>query len=142
MILPAKTATVVANLTGTMTKTETDTRTVENTTTSQTTQAGVLATGGGAMQEGSTILVANTNEHWINTHWRPMMGWQYLITCTFDFILFPIGWSALQAIQHGQVTSQWLPLTLQGAGLYHIAMGAVMGITSYGRTKEKINATQ
>jgi hypothetical protein len=44
----------------------------------------------------------------------------------------------LQALSHGQVTSQWQPLTLQGAGLYHIAMGAVLGIAAYGRTKEKV----
>jgi hypothetical protein len=44
----------------------------------------------------------------------------------------------LQALTGGQVTSQWQPLTLQGAGLYHIAMGAVLGIAAYGRTQEKI----
>jgi hypothetical protein len=43
----------------------------------------------------------------------------------------------------GQVTSQWMPLTLQGAGLYHVAMGAVLGLTAFGRTQEKIaGATQ
>jgi hypothetical protein len=26
-----------------------------------------------------------------------------------------------------------------GAGFFHISMGAVLGITSYGRTKEKMN---
>ena len=59
-------------------------------------------------------------------------------TCFADFILFPVLWSLLQALNHGQVTSQWQPLTLQGAGLYHIAMGAVLGIAAYGRTKEKV----
>jgi hypothetical protein len=29
-------------------------------------------------------------------------------------------------------------LTLQGAGFFHIAMGAVLGVTAYGRTQEKI----
>jgi len=29
-------------------------------------------------------------------------------------------------------------MTLQGAGFFHIAMGAVLGITSYGRSQEKI----
>jgi DnaJ-class molecular chaperone len=43
-----------------------------------------------------------------------------------------------QAMSKGSVTSQWQPLTLQGAGLYHIAMGAVLGIAAYGRTKEKV----
>jgi hypothetical protein len=33
---------------------------------------------------------------------------------------------------------QWQPLTLQGAGLFHLAMGAVLGIAAYGRTKEKM----
>jgi murein DD-endopeptidase MepM/ murein hydrolase activator NlpD len=29
-------------------------------------------------------------------------------------------------------------LTLQGAGLFHIAMGAVLGLAAYGRTQEKL----
>ena len=33
---------------------------------------------------------------------------------------------------------QWQPITLQGAGLFHIAMGAVLGIAAYGRTQEKL----
>jgi hypothetical protein len=41
-------------------------------------------------------------------------------------------------ISHGNVSSQWQPLTLQGAGLFHIAMGAVIGISAYGRTQEKL----
>jgi hypothetical protein len=87
---------------------------------------------------GADVLVANDNTDWINKKWRPAMGWLYMITCTFDFIIFPILWSLLQAMSKGTVTSQWQPLTLQGAGLYHIAMGAVLGIAAYGRTKEKL----
>ena len=34
-----------------------------------------------------------------------------------------------------------MPLTLQGAGLFHIAMGAVLGIAAFGRTQEKIAGT-
>jgi hypothetical protein len=70
------------------------------------------------------------------------MGWLYMLTCFFDFVIFPILWSILQTLQGGQVTSQWQPLTLQGAGLYHIAMGAVLGIAAYGRTKEKLGDKQ
>jgi hypothetical protein len=89
---------------------------------------------------GADVLVANDkeSEHWINSKWRPAMGWLYMSTCFADFILFPVLWSLLQALNNGQVTSQWQPLTLQGAGLYHIAMGAVLGIAAYGRTKEKV----
>ena len=88
------------------------------------------------------VLVKNTNEDWINKKWRPAMGWLYMGTCTFDFVIFPILWSLLQAVQGGVVTNQWQPLTLQGAGLYHIAMGAVLGIAAYGRTKEKVEGRQ
>lgn len=91
---------------------------------------------------GADVLVANDNADWINKKWRPAMGWLYMITCTFDFVIFPILWSLLQAMSKGTVTSQWQPLTLQGAGLYHIAMGAVLGIAAYGRTKEKLESKQ
>jgi hypothetical protein len=78
-------------------------------------------------------------EDWMNTKWRPAMGWTYMGTCIFDFVVAPILWSLVQALHGGQVTSQWLPLTLQGAGLYHVAMGAIIGVTAFGRTKEKIS---
>jgi hypothetical protein len=32
-------------------------------------------------------------------------------------------------------------LTLQGAGFFHIAMGAVLGLSAYGRSQEKIAST-
>jgi hypothetical protein len=98
----------------------------------------MLKSTGGAMQEGADVLVKNDNSDWINKKWRPVMGWVYMMTCTCDFVVFPILWSLLQALSHGAVTNQWQPLTLQGAGLYHIAMGAVLGIAAYGRTKEKV----
>ena len=84
---------------------------------------------------------AKSNDDWMKTKWRPMMGWVYMSTCTFDFVIAPILWSILQADFAGQVTSQWTPLTLQGAGLYHVAMGAVLGLTAFGRTQEKISGT-
>ena len=77
-------------------------------------------------------------EDWMNSKWRPMMGWMYMLVCTMDMVVFPVLWSLLQSFNHGQVTSQWQPLTLQGAGLFHIAMGAVLGIAAFGRTQEKL----
>ena len=55
-----------------------------------------------------------------------------------DMVVFPILWSLLQTMTHSPIT-QWNPLTLQGAGLFHIAMGAVLGIAAFGRTQEKLN---
>ena len=77
-------------------------------------------------------------EDWMNSKWRPMMGWMYMIVCVTDFVLFPVLWSMVQAIHGGNVTSQWNPITLQGAGLFHLAMGAVLGIAAFGRTQEKM----
>lgn len=80
-------------------------------------------------------------EDWMNTKWRPMMGWMYMAVCIFDFILAPILWSAVQFWESNSVNDafrQWQPLTLQGAGLFHMAMGAVLGLSAWGRTQEKI----
>jgi len=78
------------------------------------------------------------HEDWMARRWRPAMGWLYMAVCACDFMLFPVLWSIHQALNHGQISSQWQPLTLQGAGLFHLAMGAVLGIAAYGRTKEKM----
>jgi|688.fasta_scaffold638038_2 hypothetical protein len=81
-------------------------------------------------------------EDWTNKKWRPMMGWSYMATCITDFIIFPVLWSILQAFQGGQVTSQWNPITLQGAGLYHLAMGAILGVAAWSRGQEKMTVLQ
>ena len=92
------------------------------------------------MSEEVKVLSASEQkkEDWMNSKWRPMMGWMYMLVCTMDFVLFPILWSLLQSISHGNVSSQWQPITLQGAGLFHIAMGSVLGIAAFGRTQEKL----
>jgi len=82
---------------------------------------------------------AKKNEDWMNSKWRPAMGWTYMLTCVADFVVFPILWSLVQVIGGGKVESQWMPITLQGAGLFHLAMGAVLGIAAYGRTQEKMS---
>lgn len=97
-----------------------------------------LTRAGDNAAQNAEVLVTNTNEDFINKKWRPMMAWLYMTVCLFDFVLFPIAWSVLQALAAGSVTTPWQPITLQGAGLFHIAMGAVLGIATYGRTKEKL----
>jgi hypothetical protein len=77
-------------------------------------------------------------EDWMNSKWRPAMGWMYMLVCICDFVLFPILWSLVQALHGGRVETQWSPITLNGAGLFHMAMGAILGIAAYGRTQEKL----
>jgi hypothetical protein len=80
------------------------------------------------------------NAEWMQKLWRPAMGWMYMLICLLDMAVFPVLWSLLQAMMHMPIT-QWNPLTLQGAGLFHIAMGAVLGISAFGRTQEKLAGT-
>ena len=77
------------------------------------------------------------DEDWMQKKWRPAMGWMYMVVCFCDMVLFPVAWALLQAMLKQPVT-QWNPLTLQGAGLFHLAMGAVLGIAAWGRTQEKV----
>lgn len=91
--------------------------------------------------QNAEILVKNDNKDWINTKWRPAMGWLYMTVCLFDFVLFPIMYTVVQFWEKEAANDafrQWQPITLAGAGLFHMAMGAVLGITAYGRTKEKL----
>jgi hypothetical protein len=82
----------------------------------------------------------NKREDWMQTMWRPAMGWLYMLVCFTDMIVFPVLWALWQGVNHVPIT-QWNPLSLQGAGLFHIAMGAVLGIAAFGRTQEKLAGT-
>ena len=78
---------------------------------------------------------------WMSAKWRPAMGWMYMAVCIFDFIVFPIFWTLIQAYDaQGVVTTEWEPLTLKGSGLFHVAMGAVLGVAAWSRGQEKITA--
>lgn len=80
-------------------------------------------------------------EDWMNTKWRPAMGWMYMTVCIFDFIIFPIMFTIVQFWETQAANDafrQWQPLTLVGAGLFHMAMGAVLGISAWSRGQEKI----
>jgi hypothetical protein len=105
-----------------------------------TSHAPVMTQAGSNAAEGAEVLLKTDDKfgNFVNSKWRPLMAFIYMITCTCDFVVFPVLWSVLQALTNGNVTSQWQPLTLQGAGLYHLAMGAVLGVAAYGRTKEKV----
>ena len=62
----------------------------------------------------------------------------FFFCCIFDFIIGPV-LTMLYFNYSGGEYVQWLPLTLQGGGLYHLAMGAVLGITSWSRGQEKLH---
>jgi hypothetical protein len=66
--------------------------------------------------------------------WKYMMGWMYMAVCIFDFIVAPVLWAVVQFWEYTEANDafrQWVPITLQGAGLFHMAMGAVLGISAF-----------
>lgn len=80
-------------------------------------------------------------EDWMQKKWRPMMAMMYMTVCAFDFIVFPVMFTIVQFWETQAANDafrQWQPLTLQGAGLFHMAMGAVLGITAWSRGQEKM----
>lgn len=87
--------------------------------------------------------MANTKkgEDWIQQKWRPAMAVMYIVVCSFDFIIFPIGFTIVQFWEveaANDAFRQWEPLTLMGAGLFHMAMGAILGVSAWSRGQEKI----
>lgn len=73
---------------------------------------------------------------WMRLYWRPAMAWSYFVICLFDFLVAPLFFGIVSS--KAGVISQWVPLTLQGNGLYHLAMCAIVGAYAWGRSQEKI----
>lgn len=65
------------------------------------------------------------------------MAWQYMIVCFFDFIGGPLMTAWLSAYKNIPYQA-WKSLTLDNSGLYHLAMGAIIGVAAWSRGKEKI----
>lgn len=80
-------------------------------------------------------------EKWFVNNWRPMMAWLYMAMVAFDFIIAPVMSMVIPVLPWVRAIpyTPWHPLTLEGGGLIHVTFGAVLGITAWGRTKEKID---
>lgn len=93
------------------------------------------------MTEQSTKKLNKKEEDWMTKKWRPLMAMMYMTVCAFDFIIFPVMFTIVQFWESQAANDafrQWNPLTLQGAGLFHMAMGAVLGVTAWSRGQEKL----
>ena len=83
-------------------------------------------------------------EDWLQNKWRPSIAWLYMAVCAFDFIVGPIFFTIVQFWETSVANDafrQWAPMTLQGGGLFHISMCAVLGVSAHGRTQEKLAIT-
>jgi hypothetical protein len=101
-------------------------------------------------------------EHWLQTWWRPACAITYLIICLFDFVVMPVYTTIyndkpeqlITAVMKLPDASQptaltvlgtktvWQSLTLTAGGLFHISFGAIIGVTAFGRTREKLAKLQ
>jgi Holin of 3TMs, for gene-transfer release len=87
------------------------------------------------------VKVEKPQEDWMTKKWRPMMAVMYMISCVFDFVIFPIMFTIVQFWETSIANDafrQWAPITLQGGGLFHVAMGAVLGVSAWSRGQEKM----
>jgi hypothetical protein len=85
--------------------------------------------------------ITKTEEDWMTKKWRPMMAIMYMTACLFDFVFFPIMFTIVQFWEVSAANDafrQWAPITLQGGGLFHVAMGAVLGVSAWSRGQEKM----
>lgn len=94
-------------------------------------------------------------ESWLNRTWRPAAAVVYLAICLFDFIIAPafMGFKssnlaqmaaslkdldASVAIALVQNRTPWVPLTMSGSGLFHVAFGAILGVAAWTRGNAQI----
>ena len=97
-------------------------------------------------------------EKWFVKYWRPAAAWIYLSICVFDFVIMPVYhlrsqgtldhvWELsmrlrpedqLQAVVQLTKRSTWEPITLQEGALFHLSMGAILGVAAWtrGRVQE------
>jgi hypothetical protein len=83
----------------------------------------------------------DTDEDWMRSHWRPAMAWAYMAICLFDFIIAPTGVAFLITFFKANMPI-WQSLTLSNGGVMHLAFGAILGVSAWGRTKESVTSTQ
>jgi hypothetical protein len=76
-------------------------------------------------------------EDWMTSHWRPLMAYTYMAIVVFDFILGPIMFTIF-AVYTSSSLITWTALTLEGGGLFHLSMGAILGAAAWSRGSEKI----
>jgi len=76
-------------------------------------------------------------EDWLTSHWRPAVAYSYVAIILFDFIFGAILFTAY-ATATGNPLVVWESLTLGQGGMFHLAIGAVLGAASWTRGQEKV----
>lgn len=81
---------------------------------------------------------------WLKESWRPMMAMTYMFICLYDFVIADA--LRLYLLSHGIVDptllTAWTAQTLTNGGMFHFAMGAILGATAWTRGQEKIRRVE
>jgi uncharacterized membrane protein len=93
------------------------------------------------LETADMVEAPKPEEHWMKAYWRPAMGWLYMLICFVDFVAFPVISMFLPVMIKGMQYVPWKSITLDNGGLIHLAFGAILGVTAYGRTLEKKTGT-
>lgn len=101
---------------------------------------------------------ASEREIWLARNWRIVAAFVYLFICLFDFVIAPswVGFHrettaelvmaikdlspSVQIILAAPKSFEWNPLTLIGAGIFHVAFGTILGASAWSHGRERIEA--
>lgn len=81
----------------------------------------------GDFQKSAADAISAARIPLLSGNWRHAIGWLYVGICACDFIVFPILHAIYQGYMHIAYT-QWQPITLQGGGMLHLSMLAILGV--------------
>lgn len=69
------------------------------------------------------------------------MALTYMAICIFDFILAPLVLVAL-SIYTGNDLVSWKSLTLSEGGLFHLSLGAILGVSAWTRGQVQVEVAK
>lgn len=101
-----------------------------------------------AAAPSAPFVVDSTQDNFLNKNWymewRTVMAWSYVLVCVVDFALAPLLVLVSNWFMHVpfEQAKEWVPVTLQGGGFYHLAMGAVLGVSSWTKGNAEKVVTQ
>jgi hypothetical protein len=76
------------------------------------------------------------HDNFFTKYWRPFMCWQYGIVCFLDVGVLPI----ISWLFQVNPALGYVLVNSPGAATYHMAMGAIAGVSAWTRTVEKQTA--
>lgn len=102
-----------------------------------TTDEGVSPAPAASLGAPPQITVDSTQDRFLNKRWyfewRAMMAWSYIVVCVIDFAVAPLLVLVSNWFMHVpfEQAKEWVPVTLSGGAFYHLAMGGILGVSSW-----------